>query len=526
MTALESAFFRRLMRTSVNVLPLSQLIEPLQEALPAVERHGPDVAVSGLCSDSRAVVKGDLFIAGIGTRDDGLAHVEEALAKGAVAVLAARRPVGINGTACITVGDVPLAKALVANAFFGHPSRRLDTIGVTGTNGKTTTTFMLRSILTMDGRGTGLVGTLGAWIGGRHEPLRHTTPDAIELQRLLARMVDENLSAAVMEVSSHALMQRRAHGIAFDAAIFTNLTPDHLDYHGTMEAYAAAKGRLFEELSESAVAVLNADDPASRLYRLSTPARVLTFGLSTQAGVRVDNPEGYSSVTSPRVRVAYEFADSGFTVAGAWGKAFKLPSLYALGHPLVGNPDLVPERGESAEIELSQTLLDGAARWSATYFEGEFRNAIDFDSGPPPMLVNRNRVDTSGFELAGQLDVGEQWKLDASVTNAKSEIASTGGELRNRPEWRAGLGAHWAPSTTLKFSATATYVGESFDSSIATGDVDLPAYTRVDASAVWQISPQFQTYLAVDNLTDQQYEQFVGFEVRGIMPRLGVKLSF
>ena len=269
----------------MNVLPLSQLIEPLQEALPAVERHGPDVAVSGLCSDSRAVVKGDLFIAGIGTRDDGLAHVEEALAKGAVAVLAARRPVGINGTACITVGDVPLAKALVANAFFGHPSRRLDTIGVTGTNGKTTTTFMLRSILTMDGRGTGLVGTLGAWIGGRHEPLRHTTPDAIELQRLLARMVDENLSAAVMEVSSHALMQRRAHGIAFDAAIFTNLTPDHLDYHGTMEAYAAAKGRLFEELSESAVAVLNADDPASRLYRLSTPARVLTFGLSTQADV-------------------------------------------------------------------------------------------------------------------------------------------------------------------------------------------------------------------------------------------------
>ena len=251
-----------------------------------------------------------------------------------------------------------------------------------------------------------------------------------------------------------------------------------------------------------------------------------SFGLSSQLGLRVDNPDGYSSVTSPRVRVAYEFADSGFTVAGAWGKAFKLPSLYALGHPLVGNPDLVPERGESHEIELSQTLLDGAARWSATYFEGEFRNAIDFDSGPPPMLVNRNRVDTNGFELAGQLGVGEQWMLDASVTNAKSEIASTGGELRNRPEWRAGLGAHWAPSTALKFSATATYVGESFDSSIATGDVDLPAYTRVDASAVWQVSPQFQTYLAVDNLTDQKYEQFVGFEVRGIAPRLGVRLSF
>ncbi|HYJ42358.1 MAG TPA: TonB-dependent receptor, partial [Steroidobacteraceae bacterium] len=168
-----------------------------------------------------------------------------------------------------------------------------------------------------------------------------------------------------------------------------------------------------------------------------------SFGLSTQAGVRVDNPDGYSSVTSPRVRVAYEFADSGFTVAGAWGKAFKLPSLYALGHPLVGNPDLVPERGESYELELSQQSEDGAARWSATYFEGEFLNAIDFDSGPPPMLVNRNRVDSEGVELAGRLGVGEQWMLDASVTNAKSEIASTGGQLRNRPEWRAGFGAHW-----------------------------------------------------------------------------------
>jgi len=285
MTALESAIFRRLMRTSVNVLPLSQLVEPLQEALPAVERHGPDVAVSGLCGDSRTCAKGDLFIAGIGTRDDGLSHVEEALARGAVAVLAARRPEGINGTAFVSVGDVPLARALIADAFFGHPSRRLDTIGVTGTNGKTTTTFMLRSILTMDGRGTGLVGTLGAWIGGRHEPLRHTTPDAIELQRLLARMVDENLSTAVMEVSSHALMQRRTHGVDFDAAIFTNLTPDHLDYHGTMEAYAAAKARLFEDLREDAVAVLNADDPASRLYRLTTPARVLTYGLDAPADV-------------------------------------------------------------------------------------------------------------------------------------------------------------------------------------------------------------------------------------------------
>ena len=162
------------------------------------------------------------------------------------------------------------------------------------------------------------------------------------------------------------------------------------------------------------------------------------FGLSLQAGVRVDQPEGEGSVTSPRVRVEYGFADSGFTVAGAWGKAFKLPSMYALGHPLVGNPDLVPERGESREIEFAQSLLDGKARWSATWFEGEFRNAIDFDPGPPPMLVNRNRVDTEGVEIAGQLAIADQWQIDASVTHVESRVASTGNELRNRPEWRRG----------------------------------------------------------------------------------------
>ncbi len=251
-----------------------------------------------------------------------------------------------------------------------------------------------------------------------------------------------------------------------------------------------------------------------------------TFGLSMQAGVRVDQPDDESSVTSPRVRLEYEFADTGFTMAGAWGKAFKLPSMYALGHPLVGNPELVPERGESWEIEFAQTLLDGKARWNATWFEGEFRNAIDFDPGPPPMLVNRNRVDTQGVEVAGRFAIAEQWQIDASVTNVESRVASTGGQLRNRPEWRAGASAHWNPIVNLQFSAAVTYVGTSLDSSIATGDVRLDAYTRVDVSAVWQLSPRIETYLAVDNLTDQQYQEFVGNVARGIMPRAGVRFSF
>ena len=212
------------------------------------------------------------------------------------------------------------------------------------------------------------------------------------------------------------------------------------------------------------------------------------FGLSAQAGVRVDKPDGADSVTSPRLRVAYDIGDNGLRLAGSWGKAFKLPSLYALGHPLVGNPDLQPERGESHELEISQTLHEGKARWSATWFDGEFRNAIDFDSGPPPMLVNRNRVDTEGLELAGRYSVNDTWAVDGSVTHARSRIASTGAELRNRPDWRGGVGVHFSPTSTLRFSASATYVGESFDSSIATGDLDLDAYTRLDVSAVWKLS--------------------------------------
>jgi len=257
-------------------------------------------------------------------------------------------------------------------------------------------------------------------------------------------------------------------------------------------------------------------------------ARVDAGAFSVQAGLRVDKPEDYSSVTSPRVRVAYQVDtgdSSALTIAGSWGKAFKLPSLYALGHPLVGNPDLAPERGESHEIQVSQYLND-ETHWSVTWFESAYRNAIDFDPGPPPMLVNRNRVDTHGFEVSGDVTLADAtWRLDASVTQAKSRVASTGGELRNRPEWRASAGAHWTPVSELRLSATATYVGSSFDSSIATGDIDLSPYTRVDVSAVWEVTPRLETYLAIDNLTDEKYEQFVGFESRGIAPRLGVKFS-
>ncbi|HET9396770.1 MAG TPA: TonB-dependent receptor, partial [Nitrospiraceae bacterium] len=177
------------------------------------------------------------------------------------------------------------------------------------------------------------------------------------------------------------------------------------------------------------------------------------------------------------------------------------------------------------EIELSQTFRADTARWSLAWFDSSFRNAIDFESGPPPMLVNRNRVRSRGAELAGWLKAGSQWTLDASVTHARSRVTATGNALRNRPDWNASIGAHWAPTQSLKLSAAAVYTGSSFDSSIATGDVRLPDYLRIDATAVWTFSKRVEAFLAIDNLTGQRYSQFVGFETRGIVPQAGIRLT-
>src|SRR6185503_3140374 len=182
--------------------------------------------------------------------------------------------------------------------------------------------------------------------------------------------------------------------------------------------------------------------------------------------------------------------------------------------------------GESYEIELSQVLRGGKSGWTATWFDSAYRNAIDFDSGPPPMLVNRNRVDTEGFELAGSFGVSEDWRLTGTVTHARSRIASSGAELRNRPDWRAGAAAYWTPAAELRLSLSATYVGTALDSSIPTGDVRLDAYTRFDFAASWQAAKNFEAYLALENLTDQQYQEFVGFTARGILPRAGARFSF
>lgn len=224
------------------------------------------VEVAGVTQDSRQVKPGFLFVAVPGTKTDGSQFVGEAIQRGAVAVVSEKRLSGEVPT--FVVGSAPKALAIIAANFYKKPASELTMLGVTGTNGKTTTTYLLESICAAGGASTGLIGTIQHKFAGRTSESTDTTPDAVELQRLLREMVDAGVDTVVMEVSSHALAQERVHGITFRAAAFTNLTRDHLDYHRDLEDYFQAKRKLFlENLSPGGVAVVNGEDThAARIY--------------------------------------------------------------------------------------------------------------------------------------------------------------------------------------------------------------------------------------------------------------------
>ena len=240
----------------------------------------PQTEILSLTEDSRTVAPGALFVARAGRRSDGRAFIADAVGRGAAAVLLEAQqgpPHGPGTPAALDLGALPagarrqpalltprgtsleLASARLAESFHGRPSHALQLVGVTGTNGKTTTTFLIQQMLRAAGERCGLIGTVVTDDGSAARPSELTTPSAIEISATLARMVANGCQAAAMECSSHALHQGRTAGLRFAVAVFTNLTGDHLDYHGTMEAYADAKAILFRELEPSAVAVVNGD---------------------------------------------------------------------------------------------------------------------------------------------------------------------------------------------------------------------------------------------------------------------------
>ncbi len=246
-----------------------------------------DLPVTGIADDSRRVVPGGVFFAIDGTAAHGAAYIGDALAQGAGAIVTGPGvcvPRGaVHGVAC----DVRSAVARAAATFYGDPGQSLTCVGITGTNGKTTTAHLLRAIFRAADRPAGMLGTIQHDLGGRRVTAHNTTPGPVEIQAFLAEMRDHGLQAAVMEVSSHALAQKRVTGVPFRAAILTNITSDHLDYHHTFEAYRDAKAQLFEELTPSAFAILNSEDPSCAELARRTRGRALRYGCNASAGVEV-----------------------------------------------------------------------------------------------------------------------------------------------------------------------------------------------------------------------------------------------
>lgn len=267
---------------------VEKIIEELSFTHVASAAHGVDV--KGLAYDSRQVKPGYMFVAIPGRRQDGMTFIDDALQRGAVAVVG-EETVALRHVPYVRVPDARRALADAACTFYGNPSADLTLFGVTGTNGKTTTTFMLRSLLTSAGSRPGLISTVHYEIGQRVIPANRTTPEAPDLQAMLQQMQRVGCRQVVMEVSSHALDQQRVRGIDFDVAIYTNLTRDHLDYHGSMENYFEAKRNLFRSLGhggKKATAVINLDETWGRKLVedvVGGPADCVTYG--TQPGADV-----------------------------------------------------------------------------------------------------------------------------------------------------------------------------------------------------------------------------------------------
>jgi UDP-N-acetylmuramoyl-L-alanyl-D-glutamate--2,6-diaminopimelate ligase len=280
----------------------------------------PPATVSGVAYDSRRVARGDCFVAVAGFKQDGRRFIPDAVARGAgLVVLEGEDPLAGAATARVLVPSAREALARLAGAYWGHPSRALTLVGITGTNGKTTTSFLVEALLRGAGHRTGLIGTIQYRVGDDVMEAGQTTPEALELQALLARMREGGVTAAAMEVSSHALALARVAGTEYDVAVFTNLTQDHLDFHGTLAAYGEAKRRLFETLAAGAktrrAAVINADDPASAGMVAGLPLRVIRYAIQGAAEIRprrytsggdgirmdVDTPAGPLALASPLV---------------------------------------------------------------------------------------------------------------------------------------------------------------------------------------------------------------------------------
>ena len=286
-------------------MKLKKLIKDIPRA---IVKGSKELDISGVCANSKLVAPGNLFVARKGRAEDGMLYIPEAVAAGAVAVLTdIYDPLLAKRITQIIHPDVTSLEGLVAAEYYQHPSEKMFMVGITGTNGKTTTSFLIRHLLnTLDGT-SGLIGTIEYIIGQHRYQATRTTPDAASNHKMLREMVLQDCKSGVMEVTSHALDQNRVDYIHFDTAVFTNLTLDHLDYHETMEKYCQAKSKLFSSLNPDKkkachpypkLAIVNADSPWHRQITSSCRTAILTYGIDNDCDIKAESlkltPEGSS----------------------------------------------------------------------------------------------------------------------------------------------------------------------------------------------------------------------------------------
>jgi UDP-N-acetylmuramoyl-L-alanyl-D-glutamate--2,6-diaminopimelate ligase len=292
-------------------------LKKLLKDIPIQEVKGSkDVEITGLCANSKVVAPGNLFVAKKGRVDDGSQYIREAVAAGATAVLTDIFDPSLRNVTQVIHPNVPAIESLLAAHYYQFPSRELFMVGITGTNGKTTTSFLIKHLLDELKKPCGLIGTIEYIIGKHRYQATRTTPDVVSNHKMLREMVLQGCQSAVMEVTSHALDQGRAQNIEFDIAVFSNLTLDHLDYHLTMENYCQAKQKLFKELNPQPAkhgktfpktAVVNIDSPWHMKMLQDCQAKVLTYGFDPRADVRASHVQ--LSASGTRFIVSYKGED-------------------------------------------------------------------------------------------------------------------------------------------------------------------------------------------------------------------------
>jgi UDP-N-acetylmuramoyl-L-alanyl-D-glutamate--2,6-diaminopimelate ligase len=365
-------------------------LSKLLEGLKVKRKTGPlNTEIKGIAYDSRFVKEGFIFVAVTGFSVDGHDYIRDAVNRGAAAVVSEKAAADLESAdqfavqrnvALVEVRDSREALALISAAFYGRPSQSLSLIGITGTNGKTTTSFITKNIIDAWGKKTGLLGTICYITGDSMTTASHTTPESLDLQRCLSEMVHNNVDYAVLEVSSHALALKRTEGCSFKSAAFTNFSQDHLDFHITMEEYFKTKCKLFDYLDPEGTAVLNWDDPKIRPLAKSLNCKVVTCGFEKEAMIRAENIRSQKSVTSgdpPRREVRSQNKEQKSTIPEGMSFDVQTPKgRFKVNSNLIGRfnvYNILMSVGIAYSLGISEDVMQKGI-WNTKPVEGRFEN--------------------------------------------------------------------------------------------------------------------------------------------------------